>query len=209
MGRARRVVLMCPKCFTTKEFDVYETSSTCDFVLSTENINVQAFTGFPIYEAYCDECGEEMFDCDSEIAYPIKLFNQKGYKTEFSCEGHIPDENSVVVNSNGSETIVIDRPYILFRSKLSDNIFPENSIWGIDNEWINKDFRTRIEVNPDIFDLCSNESWFKDLYIGELIRVAESLPIITEGISKRCKEDIPKQYRKVVCSSMYGTQYNK
>jgi hypothetical protein len=46
------------------------------------------------FNVHCKCKNKKRFECDELLVFAIKTLNQKGYKTDFCCSGHIVDKNT-------------------------------------------------------------------------------------------------------------------
>jgi hypothetical protein len=56
------------------------------------------------FNIHCMCKNKKKFECDELMLFPIKTLNQKGYRTDFCCSGHITDKKLHFI-----------RTYILFK----------------------------------------------------------------------------------------------
>ena len=92
-GRSGTISLMCPRCYNIYEvaLAVMEAATA----ISTNDLHIDdIFLGYSIY-CKCPSCKtEDLFiELDTNIAKAISIFNKKGYKTLYCCEGHKYTEN--------------------------------------------------------------------------------------------------------------------
>lgn len=120
---------------------------------------------------YCSHCGSEMIDIDYKIFNIIKELNEKGYKTNYCCEGHDDDISTSV-------------PYISFSDCLSteDHIMIMEtaiSFLGDLGYIVNKPncLTIYMEYDPDQNHQFNKN---KSLWLKKMKEVVKRLPYIKE-----------------------------
>lgn len=128
------------------------------------------------------------FECDDKIAPYIVMLNNKGYMTDYCCEGHEEGE-TISVDSDGKTSVVIEKvysgPYILFSRISSFDISymnlgcPEN--WRIEKTY-SEEFKIVMKYcirrkfsDEEIKNNSMNE--LVDISMKELSKWVDSLPI--------------------------------
>lgn len=146
----------CPKCFKILILEEdCKTPISCD-LSDSEPVDIEA-------PMYCDLCSAELVDIDEVILPTIKLLNEKGYGTIYSCAGH---------------TYIKSNPYILFDKNTSENILKnleyfKSILPGGCEIKIFKDFLNGKDcLYPDSIILYSNNFPENDLDIHEAILTA-------------------------------------
>ena len=178
------IALMCPVCFNMVEATVINNIYTGDIL-----DQVGAFTPEVSYTCECKRCNEisTFIPIDTNIAKTIKILNDKGYYTAFSCEGHI-EENPI---SNKAEFAV---PYIYFYlwndfDVLGDYPLPES--WNITIEDAMRNIFTIYDtivdevpggLDNDKYIEWISRSWDKEQRLKDIYDWAVSLPEKDENV---------------------------
>lgn len=67
---------------------------------------------FSLYDIQCKNCGNLMIVLDKEISEDIVLLNEKGYTTEFSCQGHSLEECSYIAFDDNTTKALLDKKIV-------------------------------------------------------------------------------------------------
>ena len=90
------------------------------------------------FEVGCEECGNrfttDLIGIDPNICGVIEMLNKLGYKTDFSCEGHVYDSGNISV------------PYISFISSDATDKYKSPNGWRVE---VNNNGGTTIYYNED------------------------------------------------------------
>lgn len=178
-----QVVFMCPHCLHMVETHINSAVFVGDKILDKVNnfIVNQEFHG------ECPNCKEytpfEVIDIN--MAQIIKILNDKGYYTAFSCEGHIEQEDISAMQMFGC-------PYIYFyfdedMEILESHPLPET--WSIDDinvkigifeihDNILKSVPEEVLCHDDhnVFISWMRDNWDKEKRLEDIYNWADSLP---------------------------------
>ena len=110
-----KMVLMCPKCFSTYIIEV-DRKIYANYSIEKGNriFPCSNFIGL------CKKCGlyGEFIEIDGNIGKTIEILNKKGYYTKFCCEGHkknkkeYTDLQSYIYFSNNLEYMNVIKEYL-------------------------------------------------------------------------------------------------
>lgn len=98
------IALMCPHCFNViiRKVSIKTKVMIEQDIPAAENNIARPELWVALSESYvadsCWFCGKddiELIDLDPNISVVISIFNKKGFKTKFSCEGHGKDESYI------------------------------------------------------------------------------------------------------------------
>ena len=143
------LALMCPECFEINYADIIHSSHTTVSAYDDANIEpiIMPLPRYRIAECTC--CGAEYvyaIPIDINIANAISLLNQKGFITNFSCEGHGKD------GSFG---------YIMFKdSDIIDYVDKLAPTWFVDHDNLTGRYRVFDENGNLIATTVIRSDWF-------------------------------------------------
>ncbi len=148
----RNIVYMCPEC--RKLVGIKRKDNSEEINYNFEDFEIEHDEMYILYNldiyfnirCTCPNCKEEdvlLIELDEGIADIVVEMNEKGYMTEFSCEGHVKDEENY------------DVAYIRFYvNSLADDIFFMNMIyksfpsqsWVINRSFIKNIDKSFVEI---------------------------------------------------------------
>lgn len=158
--RRGKLKLMCPHCFQLYERRIIEKIETSINIAGKDDkiyepmIYLDTYPKFTIMECICGETFVKPIELDWNIAEIVSAFNKKGFKTDFSCEGHITDDP---MNKRSSQ------PYIFFSDTSIMDYYNQLPIsWEIDYDMFKRDVSKKVRVRI-YTEMYNREESFKEL----------------------------------------------
>lgn len=160
----------CMDCNSLEDIKICMSLDTCKFGRNNKlRATVTDWDTAQLIDMTCKSCGSiNTTVLDDKIAVLVSKLNAKGYKTKYSCEGHIR------IASNGMYSL----PYVSFDESIPICIFntlPEGWYVG----WLDFKSRPRFGVNAAIYYRNENTESPEeciDFDVDSIISWADSLP---------------------------------
>ena len=120
---------------------------------------------------------EKMIECDDFMAPILSELNKRGYKTKYSCHGHISKIHSSIYGfevSDNNYFVVVRCPYIMFDESVNSEEFDNFNVSGWHIEFENSTLR--IYANRDSIEKAIDENDY-DYYkfYGKLLELHSNL----------------------------------
>lgn len=137
---------MCTRCLNMKRY-LYEftfgSGGVYDTIVTEDGREyVPLKDGHPFYKDFekcVDDAPHSIVVLDDKIAETVRILNMKGYKTEFSCEGH-REIFTYNINNEFADGVQYSIPYISFKAGYVLPAIAECSLphgWRVEYSYLN------------------------------------------------------------------------